>query len=298
VLDKELRRHKRHALNCALTLSWENAAGEASFYHARGLDISDSGIRVESPEPVALSSHVYVRAEEYGVMGGASVRYCSRRGEKYILGLEFAASEARSCPNRKNGFVDYYEVLQVSPNAEMETIHRVFKILAARYHPDNPQTGDKEQFLLLAQAYEALSDPERRAAYDSTYRLKNVEGPMPVFEAKEFFLGVEAEANRRLGILSLLYQRRRLQPDHPGLSLLEFEKMMLFPRELLSFTVWFLKDKKYIEMLHNSDYAITSTGVEFLETRLPSNPILSKLLQAGRSDARGTNEPGDATSLS
>ena len=37
--------------------------------------------------------------------------------------------------------LDYYEVLQISPNAEAETIQRVFRILAARYHPDNPETA-------------------------------------------------------------------------------------------------------------------------------------------------------------
>ncbi len=39
-------------------------------------------------------------------------------------------------------FADYYEVLELSPAAETETIHRVYRLLAARYHPDNAQTGD------------------------------------------------------------------------------------------------------------------------------------------------------------
>ena len=37
---------------------------------------------------------------------------------------------------------DYYELLQISPNAEPETIHRVYRLLAQRFHPDNGQTGD------------------------------------------------------------------------------------------------------------------------------------------------------------
>ena len=48
----------------------------------------------------------------------------------------------------ESGFVDYYELLQISPNAEPETVHRVFKMLAQRYHPDNPETGDTERFVL------------------------------------------------------------------------------------------------------------------------------------------------------
>jgi curved DNA-binding protein CbpA len=39
-----------------------------------------------------------------------------------------------------NTFTDYYENLQISPNADMEMIERVFRLLAKRYHPDNTQT--------------------------------------------------------------------------------------------------------------------------------------------------------------
>src|SRR5258706_18025 len=42
---------------------------------------------------------------------------------------------------------DYYEVLQISPNAEPETVDREFRILPARYHPANPETGDAEKCL-------------------------------------------------------------------------------------------------------------------------------------------------------
>ena len=37
---------------------------------------------------------------------------------------------------------DYYEILEVSPNANSETIERIFRYLAMRYHPDNRDTGD------------------------------------------------------------------------------------------------------------------------------------------------------------
>ena len=56
-------------------------------------------------------------------------------------------------------FIDYYELLQISPNAELETIQRVYKMLATRYHPDNPETADQDRFVPLTHAYETLSDP-------------------------------------------------------------------------------------------------------------------------------------------
>ena len=71
---------------------------------------------------------------------------------------------------------DHYEILQISRNADVETIHRVFRIMAARFHPDNPRTGDTETFIHLKHAYQVLSDPEQRARYDST-RLLEEEAP-------------------------------------------------------------------------------------------------------------------------
>ena len=61
-------------------------------------------------------------------------------------------------------FIDYYEVLQISPRAELETIKRVFKLLAVRVHPDNPTSGDADQFRLIKEAYETLSDASKRQA--------------------------------------------------------------------------------------------------------------------------------------
>jgi curved DNA-binding protein len=255
------------------------------------IDLSKSGVRVESSEPIEPHTDVYVRAERYGVTGSTSVRHCNRRGPKYVLGLEFNADAGLFDSEAAAGFVDYYELLQISPNAEVDTIHRVFRIMASRCHPDNKQTGDNEKFLLLTKAYAVLSDPVKRAAYDELHRNRRAE-PLPVFGMKEFAEGLEGEVNRRLGILSLLYNRRRTNPEDPGISLLEFESVMSFPREHLEFAIWFLLEKQYIRSGNHSDYCIAAAGVEYLESEVPSNRLLSKLLHAVAPPSMPAQEQG------
>lgn len=63
---------------------------------------------------------------------------------------------------------DYYEVLEVSREADAEEIKKAYRKLAIKYHPDknpNDKTAE-EKFKELGEAYEALSDPQSRSAYD------------------------------------------------------------------------------------------------------------------------------------
>ena len=187
---------------------------------------------------------------------------------------------------------DYYEVLQISRNADIETIHRVYRIMAARFHPDNPKTGDTETFLLLRRAYVVLGDPEQRAKYDST-RLIEEEAPLPIFELKDFVHGLKGEVNRRLGVLSLLYNRRRANEDNPGLSVLDLEKRMAFPREHLNFALWYLKAKGYVRQEDNSDCGITAEGIDFIEAHSSTDELVKKLIHAGpNAGTQFTDQPG------
>jgi curved DNA-binding protein len=193
--------------------------------------------------------------------------------------------------NQPSGaFVDYYELMQISPNAEVETIQRVYRMLAARYHPDNTNTGDMERFLRLNEGYQILSDPEARAEYDADYRAQRLE-PIEVFNLRDFAVGIDGEGNRRMGLLCLLYNQRRTNAELPGLSLLEFEKLMTCPREHLVFTVWYLKDKAYVRQTEDSSYAITASGVDYVEAGLPKNRILYKLIKEAEDGAVRAAQP-------
>lgn len=176
--------------------------------------------------------------------------------------------------------MDYYEFLQISHNADPDTIHRVYRFLAARLHPDNPETGNAEKFMLLQEAWNVLSDPKRRAEYDATCRNEPPQ-PVPLSTSVDFMDDIEGELNRRLAVLALLYIQRRTNPYKPEVSLAAVEKCMGFPRDYLQFTTWYLQNKKYITRADNSDLTLTVLGVDFVESNRTNTPVLDKLLTPG-----------------
>lgn len=176
--------------------------------------------------------------------------------------------------------VDYYEFLQISPNADQDTIHRVYRFLAARYHPDNPASGNADTFSTLTAAYEVLSDPDLRMQYDSDCAREKPKRP-PLSSSIDFMDNLDGETNRRLAVLAVLYYKRRTNPQQPEVSLTEIEIRMGFPRDYLDFTTWYLLRKSYITRADNSDFTLTAQGVDFVETQRVNIPILNKLLTDG-----------------
>ena len=175
---------------------------------------------------------------------------------------------------------DYYEFLQISPNADAETIHRVYRFLAARLHPDNNETGHEENFRLLKAAYDVLSDPRRRTEYD-TARARTQTPPEPLATTVDFMDEMEGELNRRLAVLAVLYYRRRTNSTYPEVPLSEIEERMGFPRDYLDFTLWYLQKKGYVTKTDNAQYTLSVDGVDFVETQRANIPTLHKLLTSG-----------------
>jgi len=145
-------------------------------------------------------------------------------------------------------------------------------LLAKRYHPDNGRTGSVDKFDLITQAYQILSRPEKRAAYDATYE-----------EAKAFqwktlsgaasSQGFKDDTRLRHSILSILYVERRNGSSDSAIGLWRMEKILGWPEKILEFHIWYLKEKGLVQRTDTGGYAITTAGVDIVEE---NNLILSE----------------------
>ncbi|MBO0704355.1 MAG: right-handed parallel beta-helix repeat-containing protein [Candidatus Dormibacteraeota bacterium] len=72
----------------------------------------------------------------------------------------------------------HYETLEVSESASLEVLRAAHRALVKRYHPDVGEEADPERMKLINEAWEVLSDPERRAAYDASLREPAVLAPI------------------------------------------------------------------------------------------------------------------------
>ena len=160
--------------------------------------------------------------------------------------------------------VDYYETLQISPNADPDTIQRVFRMLAQRFHPDNTDTGNADRFRELHEAYSVLSAPEKRAQYDVHHQALRQERwrfAASVKTSDEF----ELEQQMRATILEILYARRRAEPSSPSFAPYDLIQLTGQPREHLEFTFWSLVQKKFVTRDDQSRLTITVDGVDHVE---------------------------------
>ncbi len=258
-----------------------DASGLERIAAARLVDVSSFGVEIEMESP--LDKNLRVTVANLGDRDGPSERiaqvvHCRFFGQGiYRIGLAFEAqeppaktrspdlaAEQEKSPGEDTAaedteFRDYYEVLQVSPQAHPDTIQRVYQLLAQRYHPDNASTGSAELFHNLLEAYRVLSDPEQRAAYDTRYS-----------EQKELrwqvFAGSADEGDDdyriRMAILSALYLVRRTQPDEPGMLAGELESLLGCPPEHLEFSLWYLFQRGFISRAENGYLSITPDGVD------------------------------------
>jgi hypothetical protein len=97
----KLRRHQRRRFQGVVRVLWNDPAGRQKSLPAQCLDLSAEGARLETDVPVPARASVALLSAQYGSLGNASVRYCTRDGLKYSVGVEFTTPLSLAGPGRK-----------------------------------------------------------------------------------------------------------------------------------------------------------------------------------------------------
>ena len=89
-LKKDLRKHNRISRIGRVFIAWEDPQGCIQYAQAQCLEVSEGGLRISAPQPIPVRSRISLRGDEIDLFGTAIVRHSTRKGFKYILGLELA----------------------------------------------------------------------------------------------------------------------------------------------------------------------------------------------------------------
>ncbi len=162
-------------------------------------------------------------------------------------------------------FIDYYQILQVSPNCDAKRLESAYHLLAKLHHPDHTGTADTTKFNDVIQAYKVLRHPDKRASYDRLYA-KNVDGKSQKFRLND---EIEVEENAALDdaddhntILAFLYKKRREDAQNAGVVAFYIQEILNCTHEHFEFHKWYLKEKGFIVTTEQGTLAITVQGID------------------------------------
>jgi len=256
-----------------LTVILDASASAASRLRARFLSQDGDSISIQLTAAlgqnllVSIAGEIETAAGRQPLLGKYRVSSCKITGiGKYQAELtpEPVADESAQSASQADDEPDHYQVLQVSRQADTDTIRRIFHILAQRYHPDNRETGNQEKFRQVVEAHAILCDPEKRAAHD-VFLAGEDKGRYKIFDSLENTEGVQAEIRKRQGILRLLYAKRLTDAHRPAMRAREFTDMLACPLEHLEFALWMLREQRLIIRSDNNHFEITWQGVQAFE---------------------------------
>ncbi|MHA7113808.1 J domain-containing protein [Pseudomonas promysalinigenes] len=159
----------------------------------------------------------------------------------------------------------HYDNLKVSRDAPPEVIRAAYKSLTQKYHPDrNPDPQAAKIMLLLNEAYEVLSDPEKRDNHDKWIRTEEWKAAHRVDPKKE-------QPQPQPQASDHLNPRREAKPEKPAPTnkkmprwLFLLLSIILIPANCIAFT---LKHIKYVVFI-----VITGIGINLVNTHYPSQP--------------------------
>lgn len=200
--------------------------------------------------------------------------------------------------NPTSNFIDFYEFLMVSPDADKPMIEWAVRLLATRFGKKNGEYVDEAKYNLVRLAFRTLSDPGKRAAFDKLRAQREAAGGTQGPKGKAAKSEAEDESapptdpgmaalrrtpdeikipNRstaedtrtqkrlRQGIVAALYDILVHRPRNPELGRAEIARVTGVLNDDLEFPVWYLREKDILRTTPAGLYTLTAKGVEWAE---------------------------------
>jgi hypothetical protein len=253
----ERRKSSRERIDSAVELIWKDESGQRRFECGQMVDCSREGAGIASPQPLPVSTKLILRAPVIGALVFSVVRSCSWRRTQYHVGVEFI-EKASFQPSGSLPEADYHELIRAGVAGDSARVEQLYRNFAFRYHPDNRDTGNSEVFLRLREMYQLLS---------SSGRFKpeaEIAKPFQEFSWREGLRGLK---DNYVSVLGVLCRKRMDDFRNATVSQSELESLTRLTTDELGFILWYLREKGAVTLSEgSSDYAISATGVEMLET--------------------------------
>lgn len=166
-------------------------------------------------------------------------------------------------------FQDHYKVFGVDPKASTDEIHAVYRKQVDMYHPERGKMPDREKYEAAQLAFEVLSDPEGRKAFDSV-RSGGEDEAECSFSGLSFFTDMRQDVSRRNVILIALYDHKRQKPRTPAITRRQLDMLIKVGEDELQLAIWYLKDRGLMIVDDRSKMQITASGMDYLQANLPA----------------------------
>lgn len=161
----------------------------------------------------------------------------------------------------EHSFIDYYKILEVSPDCSSKALEGAYRSLAKKYHPDHSATANVEKLTEVITAYKKLKNKENRLNYDSLYSRMTGHLFIRSSDPSEDQTAIsDSEAHEKM--LLLLYKKRREQARDAGVGHFYLQEMLGCTDDIFEFHVWYLKEKGFIITTDQGTLAITIEGID------------------------------------
>jgi hypothetical protein len=277
VVERRKRRRSEKA-QIEIQVRYQLRTGDTCVIPARLIDLHETGCGLEVSTPLQTGARVLIfgdmlsRGSGMEIQISGQIAWCRQKAAStYRAGVAFAEAlipQTSTTTTRQQQSrppeADYYEVLELSPNASTETIRRVYRLLAEDCHPRNPSSGDPARFQAINEAFRVLGNDQQRRSYDE--RRKVLGGvTASILNLSRAMSELESERGRQQAILLLLLHKRRRSPRQPSLSLTDVEGALGLSHDQLEFAIWYLRERGLVQRADDGRFTITISGVDHLE---------------------------------